>query len=212
MTIGKPQLPAAGHRSVQASCPQRGYVYCRTAASRRGRNDPPELARAGHRDRCEVAGQPPQLAPPGESRVERRELRVRAQQSRIDRRVDVDEREVGLRVPEVRGDVNHHRPAGGADEVVLLGVSVQESRLRVGPAQVRQPRHDPVGHRDRCGHGGQRADQAKPAELGCELLLPGGRGVELANTENGVPVKMPHGCVARWFRSVNPVCSQARPR
>ena len=27
----------------------------------------------------------------------------------------------------------------------------------------------------------------------------------LANTENGTPVKMPHGCVARWFRSVNPL-------
>ena len=99
-----------------------------------GEERPPEGVRSGDRDRREVAGQPPQLASPGESPVERREFRVRAQQGRIDRLVDVDKREVSLGVPEVRGNVNHHRAAGGADEVILLGVAVQESRHRVRPA------------------------------------------------------------------------------
>jgi hypothetical protein len=33
--------------------------------------------------------------------------------------------------------------ADGADEVILLGVAVHQSRQRVRPAQVRQLRHDP---------------------------------------------------------------------
>ena len=48
----------------------------------------------------------------------------------------------------------------------------QEQRPRAGD-------DDPAGDWDRRGHGGPRADQAEPAELSGELLLPRRRGVEL---------------------------------
>jgi hypothetical protein len=55
----------------------------------------------------------------------------------------VHERQVGLRVPEVGGGVDHHRAVCRADEVVLLGVPMQQRRHRVRPAQRGKPRRDP---------------------------------------------------------------------
>jgi hypothetical protein len=58
-----------------------------------------DRVRAVERDRREVGGQPPQLAPLGEPGLDRLVLRVRAEQGPIDRGVVVHEREVGSGCP-----------------------------------------------------------------------------------------------------------------
>jgi hypothetical protein len=42
-----------------------------------------------------------------------------------------------------------------------------------------------------------------PLSSAANCSPPVGEVSSLANTENGVPVKIPHGWVARWFKSVN---------
>jgi hypothetical protein len=51
-----------------------------------------------------------------------------------------------------------------------------------------------------------------PLSSAANCASPVGEVSSLANTENGTPAKMPHGCVARWFKSVRPPWAQARPR
>jgi hypothetical protein len=44
-------------------------------------------------------------------------------------------------MPEVRRGIGHHRAGVGADEVVLLSVTMQQRRPRLRAAHRRQPMH-----------------------------------------------------------------------
>src|SRR5262249_12956708 len=83
------------------------------------------------RDHRQVTEHSPQLAPFVESVFDRPDLLIRREDGRRGRLEVVDERQVDLRMAEVGRGVDHYRAAGGADEVVLLGVAVQQARRRL---------------------------------------------------------------------------------
>ena len=85
-----------------------------------------ERAVAVDGDHGEVGGHPPQLPATGEARVDGGDVLVGGEHVAGYRLEVVDQGQVGFRVAEVGRRVDHHRAGRGADEVVLLGVPVQQ--------------------------------------------------------------------------------------
>jgi hypothetical protein len=96
------------------------------------------------RDHGEVAEDPPELSPFFESGGDRRDVTIRVEHVVGHWLEVVDERQVDLGVSEVWGWVDHHRTSGRTDEVVLLGVTVEQRGQGLGTAQIGQARHQPL--------------------------------------------------------------------
>jgi hypothetical protein len=95
-------------------------------------------------DHRQVGEDAPQLPTHPEPAVDRCGLGVASEHVGRDRDEAVEQSQVDLRVTEVRSHVDHHRARRGADEVVLLGVPVEEARYRLWTGQRWETLHEPV--------------------------------------------------------------------
>lgn len=100
--------------------------------------------RIGHRDSGQVGEDTPELTTILEADLDGRDLTVGVEYIGGDGLEVVEENQVHFGVSEVRGHVDDDGTAVGGDEVVLLGVAMEESRFRFWAADRGQPVDEPL--------------------------------------------------------------------